>query len=266
MRYPRFCFHPKEHEEIKKTLDFFENREDERILYLEDDNGYLKEKLRSLEDRSRRNNLRIDGVAGDEKETWSDTEGKIQQLFTDQLGTPNITIEREHRSGSRNAGKPRTIVMKLLNYKEKERILKNASKLKGTNIFIYEDFSYETTQIRKRLWAKVKALRKSGKYAVLQYDRIVERDGKQNVQNVNASTIDHIITNQLELSVNLKTGIIQSDVSDHFAIFVICDQGFSSKERNKKKIIYKRYSYNGRINKNYETKIRKCRLGLHRKY
>ena len=105
----------KEHEEIKETLDFFENREDERILYLEDDNGYLKEKLRSLEDRSRRNNLRIDGVAEDEKETWSDTEGKIQQLFTDQLSTPNITIERAHRSGSRNAGKPRTIVMKLLN-------------------------------------------------------------------------------------------------------------------------------------------------------
>ena len=52
----------------------------------------------------------------------------------------------------------------------------NARKLKGTGIFINEDFSSETNVIRKRLWEDVKELRKKGKYAILQYDRILSRD------------------------------------------------------------------------------------------
>ena len=39
--------------------------------------------------------------------------------------------------------------------------------MKGQNIYINEDFSKETMDIRKEKWKSVKSLRSQGKYAVL---------------------------------------------------------------------------------------------------
>ena len=80
-----------------------------------DVNSDLKEKLRDLEDRNRRNNLRIDGIKESVKETWEETENKVQQLFQNQLGiTTKLHIERAHRTGKNKIGdkRPRTIVLK----------------------------------------------------------------------------------------------------------------------------------------------------------
>ena len=114
-----------------------------------------------LEDRSQRKNLRIDGIIEEENETWDECEQEVQSLIKDKLGiAENIVIERAHRikkkGNSDNPGKPRTIVFRFLNYKDKTNILKNAKKLKGKNIFINEDFSHETMELRKELWEKVK--------------------------------------------------------------------------------------------------------------
>ena len=46
-------------------------------------------------------------------------------------------------------------------------------KLKGQNIYIYENVSKETIDIRKDKWKSVKSLRRQGKYAILVYDKIV---------------------------------------------------------------------------------------------
>ena len=53
--------------------------------------------------------------------------------------------------GKGKAGKKRTVMIKLLRYKDKFDILKNAKKLKGTGYHINEDFSNETMTIRKEL-------------------------------------------------------------------------------------------------------------------
>ena len=63
--------------------------------------------------------------------------------------------------------KPRKITAKLLNYNEKEEIMKQAFKLKDTSIYTREDYSKETIPIHKKLWEEVKNLRKTVKYAVL---------------------------------------------------------------------------------------------------
>ena len=119
------------------------------------DPEYVTNKLIDLEDRSRRNNLRIDGISESRNETWEECEEEIQKVFNEKLGVKNVHIERAHRSkrskSNNNNGKPRTIVCKLLNYKQKEEILRNTKKLKGSNIFINEDFCYETMQYRKKL-------------------------------------------------------------------------------------------------------------------
>ena len=46
-------------------------------------------------------------------------------------------------------------------------ILRNVHKLKGSDIFINEDFSKKTTDLGKELWKAVKQVRSEGKIAYL---------------------------------------------------------------------------------------------------
>ena len=141
----------------------------------------LLEKLRTLEDRNRRNNLRIDGITENENETWDETEKKVKDLLQDTLKIQNyVNIERAHRMGKpreRNTEnyRPRTIISKLLNFKDKQIILQNAKKLKHTGIYINEDFSDATNEIRKGLREEMKTQRENGKYSTIVYDKLVTR-------------------------------------------------------------------------------------------
>ena len=52
---------------------------------LKEKDVYLKNKLRILEDRSRRNNIRIEGIPGSENERWDVTEEKLKKVIKDEL-------------------------------------------------------------------------------------------------------------------------------------------------------------------------------------
>ncbi|XP_065675453.1 uncharacterized protein LOC136091673 [Hydra vulgaris] len=136
----------------------------------------IKSKLREMEDRSQRNNLRIEGIKENENENWRVSESKVQKLFEDILGLKDIKIERAHRTGLRSTHKIRPIVVKLLNYKDKVVILKQAKNLKGKNIFINKDYCAETTIIRKQLREQLKIEREGGNYAVILYDKLIIRN------------------------------------------------------------------------------------------
>ena len=125
----------------------------------------LKEQLRIQEDRSRRNNVRFDGIPETENEIWEETETKLRKLLYDELDiTEELYIERAHcvaldqssKEASNDLAKPRTIIAKLLDYKVKEEIMKQAFKLKDTGFYKREDYSKETISIRKKLWEEVK--------------------------------------------------------------------------------------------------------------
>ena len=147
----------------------------------------LKEVNRKLEDRSRRSNLRIDGVPENANEMWSVTEQKVQKILKENLDiTQNIEIERAHRMGNTRNNQPRTIIMKLLRYKDKELILNSAKKLKNTNISIYEDYSDETYKIRKHLAEQMKVERKNGMYCVIKYDKLIVREFRERRKSVNS--------------------------------------------------------------------------------
>ena len=46
--------------------------------------------------------------------------------------------------------RPRTIVLRLANFKDKNIFLKNVNKLKGSDVYINKDFSRETTELTKK--------------------------------------------------------------------------------------------------------------------
>ena len=113
----------------------------------------------------KRNNLRVDGISESRNETWEECKEEIQKVFNEKLCVKNVQIERAHCSkrnkSNKNSGKPRTIVCKLLNYKLKEEILRDSKKLKGSNIFINENFCYETMQYRKKTMGRCQKSTKS---------------------------------------------------------------------------------------------------------
>ena len=87
---------------------------------------------------------------------------KIQNIITDKLGIESdVEIDRCHRIGpcktktDQDQDRPRTVVCRINRFKDKQHILNNAKKLKNTGIFIYEDFSNDTMELRKSLWEQV---------------------------------------------------------------------------------------------------------------
>ncbi len=82
-----------------------------------------------LENQSRRNNLLIDGVPDSKSESWRDTETLTKKVLSDHLKIDSKLIEvvRAYRTGKYDqAGRPRSIVVKLLRYKDKQEILRRA--------------------------------------------------------------------------------------------------------------------------------------------
>ena len=154
---------------VKKLEERCENMETELQEFYNNqiDPEYVYNKLVDIEDRSRRCNLRIDGVTKREGEIWEQCEDEIQNVFKEKLGLENIDLEKAHRSkGKTSSNKPRTIVCKLLSDKQKKE-------LKGNNTFINKDFCFEIMQRRKELWEEVKRLRSEGQIAFLNYRSIV---------------------------------------------------------------------------------------------
>ena len=138
-------------EKVKKLEERCENMETELQEFYNNqiDPEYVYNKLVDLEDRSRRCNLPIDGVTERKGKTWDQCEDEIQNIFKEKLGLENIDIEGAQ--GKTSSNKPTTIVCKLLSYKQNKEVLKNAKKLKGSNIFIKVDCCFETMQRRNKL-------------------------------------------------------------------------------------------------------------------
>ena len=113
-------------------LSDLSDRVDEIYDYHQVDPKYVANKLIDLEDRSRRNNLRTDDISESRNETWEEYEEEIQKVFNEKLSVKNIQIERAHRSkrskSNNNSEKPRAIVCKLFNYKQKGEIISNTNK------------------------------------------------------------------------------------------------------------------------------------------
>ena len=188
--------------DLKESLQFTQNEVDDKFKNLEERVKSIESELKNikddvqiiqstqpnwaldlsniltdLEDHSRRNNLRIDGVKEHKREAWEDCSNKVYDLIGTklQLDTGDMVIERAHRTGKKDASKdkPRTIIVQFNSYRDKIRILKNCKKLKGSNLSIYEDFSKETMEIRKEKWKEVMDNRRKGKISYLQYRTVI---------------------------------------------------------------------------------------------
>ena len=84
---------------------------------------------------SRRENLKFAGIPESEGKSHEDTRGILVEFLSNQLGLhlpEEIEFQRIHRIG-KNGDRPRMIIARFLRYADRERVMKNAFKLKETD-------------------------------------------------------------------------------------------------------------------------------------
>ena len=172
---------------------------DSRVDKLTKDNEHLMEKVESLENYSRRNNIRVlnvrEGCEGSDPITffanWLPT-----VLGQEHFPEPLI-IEQAHRALAPRPSaeeRPRAVLIRLLKYQDREKILRTAAKLsrenkgpimyENTPVMFFPDLSANLVKRRKEFDQVKKELRSRDVQFALLYPatlRITLPDGKRKV-------------------------------------------------------------------------------------
>uniref|UniRef100_L7LX74 Uncharacterized protein n=1 Tax=Rhipicephalus pulchellus TaxID=72859 RepID=L7LX74_RHIPC len=125
-----------------------------------------------LENRSRRNNIIIHGLEESEDENDDSLQASLKKFFSDTLKVDFPQIERFHRIGTYHGSKSRPVILRLLDFREKMKVLRNGFKLKGSKLRLTEDFSEHVRFIRKKLWDATASFRNNGSTVHLRYDHV----------------------------------------------------------------------------------------------
>jgi len=138
----------------------------------------VRKEMLYLETYSRRENLKFDGISerrmqvslNGQERSMDDTHGQLVDFLQNVLeveDAQNIEFQRIHRLGNqpRSDGSGRMIIARFLRYSDREKVIRCAYKLKGTDFKIYEDIPKELHDLRKPQMKKLKDARKEGKKA-----------------------------------------------------------------------------------------------------
>ena len=138
----------------KLDADFKEAKED------------LRKKILYLEAYSRRENLKFAGIP-EVNSDQEDTKNVLTNFISRQLGIENpegIEFQRVHRIGKKG-DRPRMVIARFLRYADRERIMRNAYRLKNTDFTIYDDIPKELIDLRKKHMPAFHEARRAGKRA-----------------------------------------------------------------------------------------------------
>ena len=131
--------------------------QEETIRKLEDDLQVKSSKIKELEDKStyqedysRRNNLQITGLEEQPGETWEQTANQVKHLIENKLQLPRMELERAHRVGQRRERDSRPVIARFCKFSDREAVIRNCAKLKGTNIYVNEDLSPASQAVKKK--------------------------------------------------------------------------------------------------------------------
>jgi hypothetical protein len=137
----------------------------------------LSERVRYLEDYSRRQNILVDGIPEGVNENNENLQVAVRGLFVGKMQV-NPDIEHVNRIGSadnRTADRPRPIIVRFKSFTDRQSCLRSATSLKGTNIFLNDDVSRATQEIRRGKLAELKQKRSQGLIAYFSGANIVTK-------------------------------------------------------------------------------------------
>ncbi len=100
----------------------------------------------------------------------------VSELLTNKLELPNIELEHAHRVGQLDAHRHRTIVVRFTRYGDREAVMRNVTKLKGTRIYINEDLCPASQNIRKAQIPAMKQAKSEGKVAYFRHTELIIKE------------------------------------------------------------------------------------------
>ena len=169
----------KEQLEVLRTVN--ERREHSQDL-VEDKRALMETRINELcaklddqENRSKRNNIIFFGIENGEREDEVSCEETVNKLLKDKLGLTDVKFDRVHRLGNKQTA---PIIARCTFYKQKLDILKRRTKLRGTKIYINEDYSKNIRDVRQKINELTKADRENKKRVNLVYDHVYIDDKK----------------------------------------------------------------------------------------
>lgn len=173
------------------------DRNSEIIKELRNENLKLKEttleqgeRIEALEREIRRNNIVIQGIEDENEEGQEETENKIK-IMLNKIGV-EINMEKDivevNRLGAYKPNKDRPISVKIRKWSKKMEICRNAKNLKGTNIWIGDDFSKKVQEERKALIPHLKEARKQGHKALLMYNKLMVNGEAYKLEDLEETT------------------------------------------------------------------------------
>lgn len=139
------------------------------VSTLQSKNKSLEDKLMDLETRSRLNNLRLVNLP--EGAEGPDVCAFLEKWIPEALGNESLqlSLERAHRLGPRadSASRPRALIMKFLNYRERQAVMRIAREKKDVfykeqRVRFYPDLATGLHQMRKKFDPIREELRKLG--------------------------------------------------------------------------------------------------------
>lgn len=163
----------KEKKDFTKKIDQLTEQVESSAMKIKE----LEERTNYQEDYSRRNNVRISGVEEHEpNETWEQTTVAVTSLLENKLLMPGIELERAHRVGVRRDARPRPIVARFSRFCDREAVMRNSNKLRGTNIFVNEDLCASSQAVKNAQMPQLKQARAQGKIAYFRHTKLIIKE------------------------------------------------------------------------------------------
>ena len=150
----------------------------------------IDNRVRVVEDWSRRKNLRITGMPELPNENFEKTTYAVTKLINEKLELPQVKIEKAFRLNRTNASdEPRQILVQMHSESDRVLCLKTSYKLKNTPTFVSDDVSAATMAIRRDKLPELKQKRSQGLIAYFSGAYIKTRQRFDNTGNNNRRNI-----------------------------------------------------------------------------
>ena len=154
----------------------------------------LYEQTLRMESYSRRDNLRFDGVSEVNGEVCLSVLQGVLSKMNPEFGS--IPIAKVHRIGRycNNQSKPQIIIAKFVRPVDRAMIWASRSTLKGTGVWLKEDYPAEYEKRRNTLWPYLRAARAGNPSKPDQRIKAYMRDDKLviNTQSYNINQLDRL--------------------------------------------------------------------------
>ena len=170
---------------IEKDRHFNVMKED--IKMLKQQNGELIQQQERTENYSRKNNILIEGIRESPHEGDRELRTHIGQVF-DMLQLPVPDLVEYHRLKSGGYTKP--IILKLVNFWDKKVILRYAYRLRGSSIYLKEDFSKVTLRKQSELRPFFNIAKKDSNSTRFIQDSFLYKGVMYNMENVDSIPLD----------------------------------------------------------------------------